>query len=72
MNESDTELKSTFNRNRIMGLLCLMISGPFVALSFYWYSVANFPYQQLITIGIGLGAGAAGTFYLLSPDEGEN
>jgi len=64
-------LRTVLNRNRILGLLCLMLSGPFVAVSFYWYTIANFPYLQLITIGIGLGLGAAGTFYLLSQDEDE-
>lgn len=72
MDKSDTKLSELLNRNRILGLLCLMGSGPFVAVSFYWYVVANFYFLQLITIFIGLGLGAAGTFLLLSQDEGEN
>lgn len=72
INPSDTNLRNTINRNRILGLLCLMGSGPFVALSFYWYTIANAPYFQLITIAIGLGLGAAGTFLLLSQDNDES
>ncbi len=68
----DAILKQVLSRNRVIGLICLGLSGPFVAISFYWYTVANFFYQQLILIGIGLGLGAAGTFLLISPDEGEN
>ena len=56
-------------RNRIIGLLCFMVSGPFVGISFWWYTIAVQPYLQLGTIGTGLLLGAAGTFYLLSPDE---
>jgi hypothetical protein len=62
-------INSVLTRNRILGLLCLMISGPFVAISFWWYTIAVQPFVQLLTIGIGLGLGAAGTFLLISPDE---
>ena len=62
-------MTTVLTRDRILGLLCLMISGPFVAISFWWYTIAVHPYEQLLTIGIGLALGAAGTFYLISPDE---
>ena len=55
-------------RNSLMAL-CLMGSGPFIAFSFWGYSIAVQPYLQLFTIGLGLGLGAAGTFMLISPDE---
>jgi hypothetical protein len=65
----DLILKRVLTRHRILGLLCFMLSGPFVAISFWWYSIAVQPFAQLLTIGIGLGLGAAGTFLLISPDE---
>jgi hypothetical protein len=58
--------------NRIRGIICLMLSGPFIGIGFLTYTIAVAPFQQLIFLLIGLSLGAAGTFLLISPDEDEN